>query len=119
MYYNKDDLYETNLHSLRIIGREVGVYAPTHLKKQELINEIMSIVNGEKLPCKPSRKGRPVKQNIEYVSDKLPTLKAKLEEEKQAVLDEKEKAQLLREQVKQEMIIAILQEIEKKLNKLL
>ncbi len=119
MHYSKDELYETNLHSLRIIGREVGVYAPTHLKKKELINEIMSIVNGEKLPCKPTKKGRPVKKNIEYVSEKLSALETELEEEKKAVLDEKEKAKLLREQVKQEMIFAILQAIEKTLNKLL
>ena len=110
MEYDKEELYDANLYSLRNIARQVGVHAPTHLKKKDLINEIMAIVNGEKPPCPPTTKGRPIKHDLAY------TVPEPVVAEKENAV---EKERLLRKQIKQEMISAILKQLEKKLNKLL
>ena len=106
MKYDKDQLYETNLHSLQTIGREIGVYAPTRLSKKELIREILLIDSGEKPPCAPYKHGRPVKKDlaINYVAPQNTTQENEPDE---------------KERIKQEFIASILKEIEKKLNKLL
>ena len=66
MKHELEKLYETNIYNLRNIAREVGVKAPTFLKKRELINEILLIENSEKQPCIPSKKGRPLRKYTGY-----------------------------------------------------
>ena len=105
MRYDKDQLYEANMHSLRNIAREMGVKAPTRLKKRELINEILQIDSGVKRPCIRSNRGRPLKRDVEQV-------------EKTSLFAD-ETTLCLEEKIKKECIDSILEEIRKKLIKLL
>ena len=58
----KEQLNELSIFSLRELARRTGVNSPTSKKKDELINEIISIRNGEKKPYIPKTKqGRPPK----------------------------------------------------------
>ncbi len=62
----KEKLYNASIHDLRIYARQIGVKAPTQLKKAELIEEIFKIQEGIIKPiC--SKKGRPIikRNNIE------------------------------------------------------
>lgn len=43
--YNK-----LNLHDLRVLGAQIGVKAPSTLKKEQLIKEIIAVERGEKSP---------------------------------------------------------------------
>ena len=52
-YYKDKSIVE-----LRVIGRSLGVKAPTQLTKSELIEKIIALENGEEKPYF-SRKGRP------------------------------------------------------------
>ncbi|MBQ4270034.1 MAG: Rho termination factor N-terminal domain-containing protein [Clostridia bacterium] len=56
MKHEKEQLYKMNIYTLRSIARELGVKAPTCLKKQELIEEILQIESGAKQPCEASKK---------------------------------------------------------------
>ena len=58
MQYTKEGLNEFNLYSLRELGREIGVKAPSSLKKAELIENILSVQNGKIAPH-VTKKGRP------------------------------------------------------------
>lgn len=58
MNYTREDLNRRTIHSLRIIGREVGVKSPTVLSKGTLIDEIIAISSGEKEPSF-TKLGRP------------------------------------------------------------
>lgn len=59
-----NDLEQLRIHELRDLGRKMGVSAPTSKKKEELIQEIMKIMNGESIPfASNTKKGRPVRQN--------------------------------------------------------
>ena len=42
----------------------MGVKSPTSLKKNQLINEIIEVVNGKKLPHK-NAKGRPINYDVD------------------------------------------------------
>ena len=54
-----DNLKHLGIHFLRQYARDVGVKAPTTLKKNELIQEIRLIENKTKEPClKNSNRGR-------------------------------------------------------------
>ncbi|MBQ8426663.1 MAG: Rho termination factor N-terminal domain-containing protein [Clostridia bacterium] len=59
MGYTKEELERKNVHTLRQIGREKGVKAPSSLKKGDLIEQILGIEKGEIAPCF-STGGRPV-----------------------------------------------------------
>ena len=107
MKHEKSQLHEISIFSLRNIARELGVYAPTKLKKNELIDEILTIENGEKQPCTPSKRGRPLKSRIEAVNtenDKtfFGVISIRVENN-----------------IKKEVIDCILKEVEKKLNEIL
>ena len=95
-----ETLSKLDLHSLRKIGREIGVKAPTTLYKKELIAEIIKIKNGEKQPY-VSKKGRPTSKmkKEELLLEILPADTKKL--------------------IKKEFINTLLKEIEKKLYELL
>lgn len=59
---NVDKLKELGIFELRNIAREVGVYLPTTLKKNELIKKITKILNGEEEPyVRTTKQGRPHK----------------------------------------------------------
>lgn len=60
--YTHDELIKLSIHELRNLGRDLGVVAPTSLKKEDLVNKIIEIIYGHR----PERKigqgrGRPPK----------------------------------------------------------
>lgn len=64
-----ETLQELGIFELRNIAREVGVYSPTTLKKQEIIEKIMRVVSGKEKPyIKTTKQGRPPK-NISGLND--------------------------------------------------
>ncbi len=61
-YFDKELLQQSSIFELRNIARDIGVYSPTTYKKEELIEKIFQIVNGEVKPYVPkSKQGRPPK----------------------------------------------------------
>jgi len=61
-YFNRETLMQSSIFELRNIARDIGVYSPTIYKKEELIDKIFEIVNGEVKPHVPkSKQGRPPK----------------------------------------------------------
>ena len=106
MTYEREQLYDANIHSLRAIAREIGVHAPTCLNKKALIDEILQIENGTKQPCAPTKRGRPLKNDLENRNGvhEQPTTSNLMD---------------LKENMKKEFISSVLREIEKQLNKLL
>lgn len=57
----KAKLESRGIHTLRQIGRVIGVHFPTQKKKEELISDIMAIARGEAQPCERSTRGAPPK----------------------------------------------------------
>ena len=55
----EEELNKQSIHSLRILGREIGVKSPTSLNKKDLISAIVKIRHGEMTPHVPVKKGRP------------------------------------------------------------
>lgn len=55
-------LESKGIHSLRPIGRAVGVYSPTNKKKEQLIDEIIAIAKNQADPAPKSARGAPPKQ---------------------------------------------------------
>jgi hypothetical protein len=102
MKYDKESLEKMHVYNLRHIARDLGVKAPTTLKRKILIDEIILIQKNEKEPYKKSKKGRPVKNFIQNTNINIETNSIDLKEE-----------------AKKEFIETILKEIEKKLYKLL
>lgn len=59
---NVEKLQELGIFEIRNIAREVGVYSPTLLRKEELIEKIIRIINGVDKPyVKKTKQGRPPK----------------------------------------------------------
>ena len=106
MEYTIEQLLLINIHSLRIIARDMGVRAPTALTKPVLIDEIIKVQSGEKEPYVPNKRGRPAGKCVGGV---------------QFVVNPEEKKDLLKikEQVKKELIADIITEIKKQLEKVL
>lgn len=60
--FDKNALMQTSIFELRDIARTIGVYSPTIYRKEELIDKIFKIINGDEMPYVPkSRQGRPPK----------------------------------------------------------
>lgn len=60
-------LNELGIFQLRTLARSIGVHLPTTMKKQELIEQILKVANGQIAPFVPtSKKGRPAKQIVEF-----------------------------------------------------
>ena len=60
--FSVEKLEELGIFEIRNIAREVGVYSPTTLKKQELIDSIINIMNGKLEPyVRKTKQGRPPK----------------------------------------------------------
>ena len=83
----------------------MGVKAPTFLKKQALIDEIVLIQSGKKAQKFAKQKGRSVKSNPQ----------TDLVNNEKTIID----AISLKKSIKKQFIQSILQELEKKLNELL
>lgn len=61
--YTRDNLDKLGIYELRTLAREVGVYSPTTLKKNELMDQILNIVSGKEKPyVNVERRGRPPKE---------------------------------------------------------
>lgn len=54
-------LESIGIFELREIGREIGVYSPTTLKRNILVNKILEIYQGKAKPIVKNNRGRPVK----------------------------------------------------------
>ena len=52
--YTRDNLDKLGIYELRTLAREVGVYSPTTLKKNELMDQILNIVSGKEKPDRKS-----------------------------------------------------------------
>lgn len=66
-YYNIELL---RIHELRDLARKMGVKSPTRLKREELIENINKIINGDAKPyIRPNLKGRPVKNANSFVEN--------------------------------------------------
>lgn len=62
--WDESTLSSLRIHELRDLARKIGVKCPTALKKEDIINQVMQILNGESQPYKaPSKKGRPSKSD--------------------------------------------------------
>lgn len=59
---SSDVLNNMNLLELRELARELGIPSPTILKKGELIEQTLGIINGDLEPATKSKRGRPPKQ---------------------------------------------------------
>lgn len=67
MSIEKSTLDKLGIHELRDLARQVGVHLPTTYKRDDLCNEIMAIVSGEKEPYKrKGNQGRPPKMARDY-----------------------------------------------------
>lgn len=61
-YFDREVLMQSSIFELRNIARDIGVYSPTIYKKDDLIDKIFEIVNGDVKPYVPkSKQGRPPK----------------------------------------------------------
>ncbi len=65
---DKEELMKIYLPYLRAIGRKMGVKSPASLNKEELVENILKIHNGEIEPVFPTGKGAPPKYEYEDVS---------------------------------------------------
>ena len=101
--YSFEQLDKLTIYSLRGKAREVGVKAPTTLKREELIKEILLIQSGGKEPYVRTAKGRPLKENC---TTKITCDEVKLRKERE-------------KRIKKELIDSILKKIEKELYKIL
>ncbi len=58
---SREVLINMNLLELRDLARELGVHSPTVLKKEELVDKTLAVLNGEAEPTEKSKRGRPPK----------------------------------------------------------
>lgn len=58
---SREVLLGMNLLELRDLARELGVHSPTILKKDELVEQTLAVINGETVPTEKSKRGRPPK----------------------------------------------------------
>lgn len=52
-----------NIHVLRNLARQAGVYKPTDGKKDSLIERTVNVLTGKVAPCPPSTRGAPLKDD--------------------------------------------------------
>lgn len=63
--FTNEILEEQHLTILREIGRQIGVKAPASMGKNQIIEEILDIQNGNKKPIHPSKRGAPKKIEVD------------------------------------------------------
>ncbi|HPG92197.1 MAG TPA: transcription termination factor Rho [Clostridia bacterium] len=61
----KEKLETLNVHELRGVARELGVHAPTKINKSDLIQDTLDLLENRAMPCAPSKRGKPVKNNVD------------------------------------------------------
>lgn len=105
MEYIKESLDEISLYDLRRFAKEMGVKSPSMLRKKELIEAIIDVKRGNKLPDK-SKKGRPCKKSF---LGKEPNDDARFDE----VISECEKLIKLRQELKEDVERILNEEFEK------
>lgn len=71
---SKNVLLAMNLLELRDLAREIGVHSPTILKKEELVEQTLAVINGDTEPVEKSKRGRPPKP-ISSIDNLLEVLK--------------------------------------------
>ena len=99
MDYTKDELEFFGIHGLRKLGREIGVKAPSSLKKVELIENILNVQKGV-IPPHVTNKGRPtlqsqaeIKPQTEYTEEEIKLIIKKIiEDSKETIEEEMRKA---------------------------
>lgn len=70
-YLDEFSMRQASIFELRNLARDMGVNSPTIYKKEELIEKILKIANGEEKPQMPkSRQGRPPKKMHSYNEEK-------------------------------------------------
>lgn len=63
--HSKESLENLRIHELRDLARKVGVKAPTLLKKEDIVQQVMAIISGDQKPyVKKNNKGRPAKNSL-------------------------------------------------------
>ncbi len=68
--FTKDTLNVLGIFQLRDLARSVGVHLPTTYKKDDLIEKILQVANGETMPFVPkNKKGRPPKNLVDVNRD--------------------------------------------------
>lgn len=69
--YTKEALEDLGIYELRSVARQVGVYSPSILKKEDLIKKILLVLTGKEEPyVKKNKQGRPAK-NIFSINEML------------------------------------------------
>ena len=84
------ELSKKSLHELRILGRKIGVKSVSTLKKQDLIENIIDITNGNKQPSFNNRGRKPCISTSDKVSiteEKLYLIERLLDKTKKEILD--------------------------------
>ena len=84
------ELSKKSLHELRILGRKIGVKSVSTLKKQDLIENIIDITNGNKQPSFNNRGRKPCISTSDKVSiteEKLFLIEKLLDKTKKEILD--------------------------------
>ncbi len=67
--FSKDSLFNLNIHELRRLGASVGVKSPSNQSKDNLVDNIYSIITGSQEPYKQKdRRGRPPKGDVTPIS---------------------------------------------------
>ena len=75
MEHSRESLENLRIHELRDLARKMGVQAPTLLKKEDIIEQVMAIVSGEKKPYEnKSNKGRPARVGMGMTDIFIPSL---------------------------------------------
>lgn len=59
--FSKSELEAKSIFEMRALAKEVGISAPTKMKKAELVDMVFKITNGEIEPPQAPRRGRPKK----------------------------------------------------------
>lgn len=68
-YKCKEYLLSLGIDALRAYGRSIGVEKPTTKKKNELIEDIISVLTGERAPIEQSKRGAPLRND--YVDPEI------------------------------------------------
>ena len=64
--FSREELYAINIHELRKLGQQVGVKSPSSLNKEDLVENIYSIITGIQMPYKQKdKRGRPTKARVD------------------------------------------------------
>ena len=74
----KKELSKKSIHELRILGRSIGVKSVTTLKKEELIEQIISVDNGTQKPFLATKVAPHLKVKVKILTSTTNRLRQKL-----------------------------------------